>query len=378
MQSVGNDRVDAHPGLDHDGHLVPGLVHFASVDPLEGDHIKDDLSPVDIDIFGKDSEEGDFPAVAHTIDHLPEGFGAAGHFQANVEALLHAKIIDDGLKGLFGWVDGNGGPQLTGEFEAVRIDIGNDDMARTGMLDDGGGHASDGAGAGDEDILAEDIEAEGGMGGIAEGVEAGEDLEGDSVVGMPDVGDGDGNVFGEGTVAIDANSDGGAAEVATSGAAITALAADNMAFAGNNFAFFDILNVAAKINDLSDEFMPDDHGRLDGALGPLIPLVDVDISSANRGFQDPDENVVGSHCGFGPVDEGETGAGYGFRYGFQIVRSDFLGLDELLKALDGFLPSVGFFGIKGSRLEGAVNKLAAAGKVRHLIGGDHLEEEVPH
>ena len=46
-----------------------------------------------------------------------------------------------------------------GQVQAVGIDVGDDDVARPGVAHDGGGHDADGAGAGDQHVLAEHGEA---------------------------------------------------------------------------------------------------------------------------------------------------------------------------------------------------------------------------
>ena len=35
-EAMGDGRSDVQPGLEHDGHLVPGLVHLAAVDAAQG------------------------------------------------------------------------------------------------------------------------------------------------------------------------------------------------------------------------------------------------------------------------------------------------------------------------------------------------------
>src|SRR4051794_26539701 len=44
---VGDDRLDVEAALEHHVHLVPGLVHLAAVDPLDGEHGEDHRVPVD-------------------------------------------------------------------------------------------------------------------------------------------------------------------------------------------------------------------------------------------------------------------------------------------------------------------------------------------
>src|SRR6056297_636053 len=40
VQAVGDDGRNIQPRIDHHRHLVPGLVHFATVDSLEGQHVE--------------------------------------------------------------------------------------------------------------------------------------------------------------------------------------------------------------------------------------------------------------------------------------------------------------------------------------------------
>src|SRR5882672_1216570 len=43
-KTVRDDRRNVQAGFDHDGHLVPGLKHFAAVDALDRQHVEDDGS----------------------------------------------------------------------------------------------------------------------------------------------------------------------------------------------------------------------------------------------------------------------------------------------------------------------------------------------
>jgi len=68
-------------------------------------------------------------------------------------------------------VDDARGAELFGEFQAIGVHVGDDDVPCPGMLDDRRRHAADRAGAGDQDILAEDVERESRMDGVAVGIE---------------------------------------------------------------------------------------------------------------------------------------------------------------------------------------------------------------
>src|SRR5580704_3280014 len=95
VHAVGDDAGDVETTLKHDRHLVPGLVHLAAVDAADGELVEDDLVPVDGDVFGGDAEHGDLCAVAHVCEHLAEGAGVAGHFEADVEAFVHLELLLD-------------------------------------------------------------------------------------------------------------------------------------------------------------------------------------------------------------------------------------------------------------------------------------------
>ena len=70
---MGDHRADVEPTLKHDGHLVPGLIHTATVDAGDGEHVEDDLVPVDRDVLRRDPEHGDFAPVTHVVDHFAKG-----------------------------------------------------------------------------------------------------------------------------------------------------------------------------------------------------------------------------------------------------------------------------------------------------------------
>ena len=88
-------------------------------------------------------------------------------------------------------------PIFLREVEPVLVDVGDHDVARAGVAHDGGRHDADGAGAGDQHVLAEHRETERGVHGVAEGIEDGGDVEIDAGGVAPDVGHGQRDVLGE-------------------------------------------------------------------------------------------------------------------------------------------------------------------------------------
>ena len=65
----------------------------------------------------------------------------------------------------------------------------------------------------------------------------------------------------------------------------------DVALAGNALADVQSGDARAKLGDLADVFMADGHGRLDVLLRPRVPVVNVDIRAADRGFVDLDEDL---------------------------------------------------------------------------------------
>src|SRR6185437_16316005 len=64
-EAVGDDGRNVHARFEHDAHFVPGLVHFATIDALDGDHVEDHLPPIHHRLGGRHAVNGDFAAVAH-------------------------------------------------------------------------------------------------------------------------------------------------------------------------------------------------------------------------------------------------------------------------------------------------------------------------
>ena len=141
MEAVRDDRAIVESALDHDGHLVPGLVHLATVDALDRQHVEDDRVPVDRDFLGGDAQHGDLAAVAHVVEHVAKGAGLPDISRPTskpsvmpscfcTSAMLSRANIHDAC-----------GPHLLGQFQSLGIHVGDDDVAGPGMLRDRGGHA---------------------------------------------------------------------------------------------------------------------------------------------------------------------------------------------------------------------------------------------
>ncbi len=121
---------------------------------------------------------------------------------------------------------------------------------------------------------------------------------------MLDIGHDD--VFGEGSVAIDAYAEGVGAEVATAGETVAAASADDVAFTRDELADSEIGDVGAEVDDFADELVANDEALADGGAGPCVPVVYVEIGAADAGVEDTDLYVVDAHLGLGNVLEPEA------------------------------------------------------------------------
>src|SRR6202046_4958552 len=124
-------------------------------------------------------------------------------------------------------------------------------MSRAGMPRNGHGHDADGAGAGDEHILADHIEGERRVSGIAERVEYRGDLIVDGGWQLEDVGGGNRQILRKRARAIHTHAGGIAAEVAPSGAAIAAMAAGDVALSRDAVAGIEAAHLAADFDYFS-------------------------------------------------------------------------------------------------------------------------------
>ncbi len=96
-------------------------------------------------------------------------------------------------------------PIFARQLETVVVDVGDDDVARADVAADRGGHDADRAGAGDQHVLADQIERQRGVGGVAERVEDRGDLVGDCVGQLEHVGRRHHQVLGEAARPVDAD-----------------------------------------------------------------------------------------------------------------------------------------------------------------------------
>ena len=218
-QAVGDDLAHVEAALQHGDHLVPGLEHLAAVDALDGERLEHDRGPVDRALAGRDAEHGDAAAHHHVFDHLVERRRRARTSPARRRSPPPCRAGPSRRAG-------PPSATLTGTTSATSAAsssrVGFTSVMTTWRAPtwrrDGRGHDADRAGAGDQHVLADDIEGERGVHGVAERIEDGADLVVDRVGQRHDVEGRDPQILGEGAGQVDADALGLGIEVEVAGA----------------------------------------------------------------------------------------------------------------------------------------------------------------
>jgi hypothetical protein len=65
-------------------------------------------------------------------------------------------------------------------------------------------------------------------------------------------------------------------------------------FSGDEIPYFEIVNIAPDFNNPAHKLVTYGHGDRNGLLGPLIPVVDVNVRAADRRLVNLDEDVIDS------------------------------------------------------------------------------------
>ena len=162
----------SRPDLQHHGHLVPGLVHLPAVDALDREHVEDDRVPVDGHLALGDAEHGDLAAVAHVGEHVAEGRPGCRTFPGRRRSLPSCRAaFGRSATCVSSTSTASVAPIFFGQVQAIRVHVGDDDVAGAGVPDHRRGHDADRPGAGDQHVLAQHVERQGGVHGVAERIE---------------------------------------------------------------------------------------------------------------------------------------------------------------------------------------------------------------
>ena len=235
-EAVRDHRRDVEARLEHHRHLVPGLVHLAAVDALDREHVEDHaFQSIAISSAGIPSMAMRPPcAMLASMSWSAAGLPDISSPTSKPSVMPSSRCTSATVP----WLTSSAcvTPMLPRQLEPVGVDVGDDDVARARVADDGGRHDPDRPGAGDQHVLAEHGERERGVDGVAEGIEDRRDVEVDARRVLPDVRHRQRDVLGERAGAVDADALGVRAQMAPPGHAVAAAAADEVPFAADDVA----------------------------------------------------------------------------------------------------------------------------------------------
>ena len=315
-EPVGDDRRQIQATAQQLGHFVPGFEHFAAIDPFQVQAFEQHVIPVDLGMARQKPEQGNVTPVGHGVEQVFEGIGVAGHFQSDVKAFGHAQVSHGCCNTVFVRFDNRIGAQGFRQVKAQTVDVGDGDMTCPDKTTYRCGHDADRARAGDQDVFANDIEGQRTVHGVAERVEDSRDVRGNLVGHGPEIGRGNGDIFGECAVPAAADADGLVTEMAFPGAAVPAQTASDMSFGRDAVPGLIAIDLIADGDDLTNEFMTDDTGGDNITLCPGIPVENVQIGAADAGGFDFNQNFIGVAGRDGGFFEPDSRLGFCFDQGF--------------------------------------------------------------
>src|ERR1700733_12436495 len=240
---MSNYRRDVHARLQHHGHLVPRLVHLASIDTLDSKHIEDQGPPIHRHLRSRDAEHGNLAAVTHVGDHVAQGLRTARHLQGNIESLHHPQLLLHLRNRCLSWIHSHSCAQLARQIQPEGIHIGHNNMPCPRMTHHRNRHEANRTRARDEDILAEYWEREGSMHRVPEWIEDGGDLLIDILSMSPDISHRQGNKFRKGARSIHAHTKRVCAEMPSPSQAVAAPSTNDMALAADDVAGIEVINI---------------------------------------------------------------------------------------------------------------------------------------
>lgn len=118
-----------------------------------------------------------------------------------------------------------------------------------------------------------------------------------------------GDVFGKRSVTVHTENPVVTADVRLAGATLEARSTREVGFCGDVIAGLDESDRRADVDDFSAHFMPDNTRRMNAAVRPGVPIVDMGVGAAQRRRFDADDGVMRSRCWIGTCRRGETGFG---------------------------------------------------------------------
>ena len=125
----------------------------------------------------------------------------------------------------------------------------------------------------------------------------------------------DGDELGERSGAIHADASRIWTKVAPAGEAIPAMSTGDVSFPDHEIARRESSDVAANRIDDSHKFVADGHRDWNSFLGPGVPIVNVNVRPADRGFDNTNEHVIAGDFWNRNFFEPQPGLGFAFHDG---------------------------------------------------------------
>jgi len=114
--------------LQQGGHLIPGLVHAAAIDALNGEAFEDDVfGEIQRNRFRGEAEQRNASAAPNDVEGGSDGVGMAGHFEDHVHAKAFRFFGDDGANVFFGRIERVVGVHFCRELAPVFVDFDRED-----------------------------------------------------------------------------------------------------------------------------------------------------------------------------------------------------------------------------------------------------------
>src|SRR5579864_5472845 len=271
-------------GFQQRGHLVPGLIHAAAVDALDGDPLEDDvLGEIQRDGLGGQPEERDAPAAAHDVECRSDGARVAGHLEDDIHAKSACSLQDETSHVFFRRIEREVRLHFFSNVAAVFIDLDGIDLCGAYRSSNRDRKESDRPAAGNGDGFRGYFPGQYGVHGVAEWIQDRGVLVRDGGIEFPDVRLGNDYVFGECAIKIHADDFHVLTNVGLARSALQALAAGHVHFGGDKVACLDARDFVAVSNHFATELVPGNERRMDATLCPAVPLVDVQVGAADGG-----------------------------------------------------------------------------------------------
>ena len=175
------------------------------------------------------------------------------------------------------------------------------------------------------------------MGGVAEGVKERDDLFVEALVHRDHIGGGDAEILGKSAVPVHAHALGTFAPLDLAGAAVAAGAAADVAFAGDQLADLQAGDALTQFGDLAHILVADGHAGLHMGSGPVGPVVNMYVGTADGGLVDLDQHLAGADFGHGLLPQLQTHIGGGLDDNIHHFHASVLQSKTIFRFCQGFV-----------------------------------------